>query len=88
MCSQLGILLNTMKRLLDVLRPRIESHLRSWSSCIPHGGNSAAIGERLSEVTVTLRAKFRNYMQAVVEKLSENVSVFAKLETTLPLFTS
>ncbi|CAM0944009.1 unnamed protein product [Alopecurus aequalis] len=70
--EDLGILLNTMKRLLDVLRPRIESHLRSWSSCIPHGGNSAAIGERLSEVTVTLRAKFRNYMQAVVEKLSEN----------------
>lgn len=64
-----------MKRLLDVLRPRIESHLKSWSSCIPNGGNSTAIGERLSEVTVTLRAKFRNYMQAVVEKLSENVSV-------------
>lgn len=42
---------------------------------MPNGGNSAAIGERLSEVTVTLRAKFRNYMQAVVEKLSENVSV-------------
>jgi hypothetical protein len=28
---------------------------------------------------VTLRAKFRNYMQAVVEKLSENVSVFLRL---------
>jgi hypothetical protein len=67
--------LNTLKRLLEVLRPRIESHLKSWSSCIPNGGNSAAIGEKLSEVTVTLRAKFRNYMQAVVEKLSENVSV-------------
>uniref|UniRef100_A0A0D9VLB6 Uncharacterized protein n=1 Tax=Leersia perrieri TaxID=77586 RepID=A0A0D9VLB6_9ORYZ len=70
--EDLGILLNTMKRLLDVLRPRIESHLKSWSSCIPNGGNTTAIGERLSEVTVTLRAKFRNYMQAVVEKLSEN----------------
>ncbi|KAM0873373.1 hypothetical protein ACQ4PT_038102 [Festuca glaucescens] len=74
--EDLGILLNTMKRLLDVLRPRIESHLRSWSSCIPNGGNTAAIGERLSEVTVTLRAKFRNYMQAVVEKLSENLQQF------------
>jgi len=70
--EDLGILLNTLKRLLDVLRPRIESHLKSWSSCIPNGGNSAAIGEKLSEVTVTLRAKFRNYLQAVVEKLSEN----------------
>ncbi|TVU28606.1 hypothetical protein EJB05_20129 [Eragrostis curvula] len=70
--EDLGILLNTMKRLIDVLRPRIESHLKSWSSCIPNGGNTVAIGERLSEVSVTLRAKFRNYMQAVVEKLSEN----------------
>ncbi|KAG8059356.1 hypothetical protein GUJ93_ZPchr0002g23236 [Zizania palustris] len=70
--EDLGILLNTMKRLLDVLRPRIESHLKSWSSCLPSGGNTTAIGERLCEVTVTLRAKFRNYMQAVVEKLSEN----------------
>ncbi|KAF8729856.1 hypothetical protein HU200_017314 [Digitaria exilis] len=70
--EDIGILLNTLKRLLDVLRPRIESHLKSWSSCIPNGGNSAASGEKLSEVTVTLRAKFRNYMQAVVEKLAEN----------------
>nr|CAB3448038.1 unnamed protein product [Digitaria exilis] len=73
--EDIGILLNTLKRLLDVLRPQIESHLKSWSSCIPNGGNSAASGEKLSEVTVTLRAKFRNYMQAVVEKLAENVSV-------------
>lgn len=47
---------------------------KSWGSCIPHGGNAVA-GECLSEVTVTLRAKFRNYLQAVVEKLMENVSI-------------
>lgn len=62
-----------MKRLLDVLRPKIEVILKSWGSCIPDGGTSAS-GERLSEVTVMLRAKFRNYLQAVVEKLTENVS--------------
>lgn len=62
-----------MKRLLDVLRPRIESQLKSWGSCIPDGSNSAT-GDRLSEVTVLLRAKFRNYLQAVVEKLAESVS--------------
>lgn len=61
-----------MKRLLDVLRPKIELMLKSWGSCIPDGGTSAS-GERLSEVTVMLRAKFRNYLQAVVEKLAENV---------------
>lgn len=68
-----------MKRLLDVLRPRVEAQLKSWGSCIPDGsggggGGATAPGERLSEVTVLLRAKFRNYLQAVVEKLAENVS--------------
>ncbi|KAL6997388.1 hypothetical protein U1Q18_007515 [Sarracenia purpurea var. burkii] len=69
--DELGILLNSMKRMLDVLRPRIEHQFKSWGSCIPDGGNTAP-GERLSEVTVMLRTKFRNYLQAVVEKLAEN----------------
>ncbi|KAK9063154.1 hypothetical protein SSX86_017024 [Deinandra increscens subsp. villosa] len=69
---ELGILLNSMKRMLDVLRPKIELQLKSWGSCcVPDGGNVAP-GERLSEVTVMLRSKFRNYLQAVVEKLAEN----------------
>ncbi|KAJ4964028.1 hypothetical protein NE237_023967 [Protea cynaroides] len=72
--DELGILLNSMKRMLDVLRPRIETQLKSCGSCIPDGGN-AVPGERLSEVTVMLRAKFRNYLQAVVEKLAENTRV-------------
>lgn len=61
-----------MKRMLDVLRHKIETQIKSWGSCIPDGGNTTP-GERLSEVTVMLRAKFRNYLQAVVEKLAENV---------------
>ncbi|KAL1201250.1 hypothetical protein V5N11_031031 [Cardamine amara subsp. amara] len=69
--DELGILLNSMKRMLDVLRPNIEAKFKAWSSCIPDGGN-AAPGDRLSEVTVMLRAKFRSYLQAVVEKLVEN----------------
>ncbi|KAK9284724.1 hypothetical protein L1049_023901 [Liquidambar formosana] len=72
--DELGILVNSMKRMLDVLRPKIETHLKSWASCIPDGGN-AVPGERLSEITVMLRAKFRNYLQAVVEKLAENTRV-------------
>ncbi|GMI89641.1 hypothetical protein like AT4G24610 [Hibiscus trionum] len=72
--DELGILLNSMKRMLDVLRPKIEAQFKSWGSCIPDGGNTAP-GERLSEVTVMLRTKFRGYLQAVVEKLAENVSV-------------
>ncbi|XP_054789232.1 uncharacterized protein LOC129294776 [Prosopis cineraria] len=72
--DELGILLNSMKRMLDVLRPRVESHFKSWGSCIPNVGNIAP-GERLSEVTVMLRAKFRNYVQAIVEKLAENTKL-------------
>ena len=66
--------MNSMKRMLDVLRPKIEAQFKSWGSCIPDCGN-AVPGERLSEVTVMLRAKFRNYLQAVVEKFAENVSI-------------
>ncbi|CAH8364024.1 unnamed protein product [Eruca vesicaria subsp. sativa] len=69
--DELGILLNTMKRMLDVLRPNIEPQFKAWSSCIPDGGNEAP-GDRLSEVTVMLRAKFRSYLQAVVERLVQN----------------
>ncbi|KAF8086211.1 hypothetical protein N665_0632s0031 [Sinapis alba] len=69
--KELGILLNTMKRMLDVLRPDIEAQFKAWSSCIRDGGNTAP-GDRLSEVTVMLRANFRSYLQAVVERLVQN----------------
>ncbi|KAB2040628.1 hypothetical protein ES319_D02G097300v1 [Gossypium barbadense] len=72
--DELGILLNSMKRMLDVLRPKIETQFKSWGSCIPEGGNKAP-GEHLSEVTVMLRTKFRGYLQAVVEKLAENTKL-------------
>ncbi|KAK4747499.1 hypothetical protein SAY87_014085 [Trapa incisa] len=78
--DELGILLNSMKRMLDTLRPRLETKFRSWASCMPINGNTAP-GDRLSEVAVMLRTKFRNYLQAVVEKLAENT----KLQATTKL---
>ncbi|KAF5749744.1 hypothetical protein HS088_TW03G00069 [Tripterygium wilfordii] len=72
--DELGIFLNSLKRLLDVLRPKIEAQLKSWSSCIPDGGNTVT-GECLSEITVMLRAKFRSYVQAVGEKLADNTKI-------------
>ncbi|KAH1096929.1 hypothetical protein J1N35_013850 [Gossypium stocksii] len=63
-----------MKRMLNVLRPKIETQFKSWGSCIPEGGKTAP-GEHLSEVTVMLRTKFRGYLQAVVEKLAENTKL-------------
>lgn len=79
---QLGILLNSFKWMLDVLRPKIEAQLKSWGSCTIDGGN-AAPGEYLSEVTVMLRTKFRNYLQAVVEKLAENVGTLQSGNTLI-----
>ncbi|KAH9712769.1 hypothetical protein KPL71_020147 [Citrus sinensis] len=78
--DELGILLNSMKRMLDVLWPKIESQFKSWSSCIADGGN-AVVGEHLSEITVMMRAKFRNYLLAVVEKFVENT----KMQSTTKL---
>ncbi|KAG7535580.1 hypothetical protein ISN45_Aa08g029930 [Arabidopsis thaliana x Arabidopsis arenosa] len=72
--NELGVLLNSMKRVLDILRPSIENRFKSWNSYIPDGENRV-LGERLSEVTVLLRSKFRSYMQALVEKLAENTRI-------------
>ncbi|KAF6138861.1 hypothetical protein GIB67_018592 [Kingdonia uniflora] len=69
--QELGVLLNSMRRILDILRPRIEIQFKSWGSCV-HGDGNVVPGECLSEITVMLRAKFRNYLQAVVERLAEN----------------
>ncbi|CAN6567895.1 unnamed protein product [Malus baccata var. baccata] len=69
--NELGILLNSMKRTLDVLWPHIESQLMARSSCIRDG---YATGEHLNDVSALLRTKLRTYRLAIVEKLYENVS--------------
>ncbi|KAJ4828822.1 hypothetical protein Tsubulata_041098 [Turnera subulata] len=72
--DELGVLLNSMKRMLDSSLPKIETQLKSWASCIPDDSNTVA-GESLSEITVMLRTKFRSYVRAVVEKLLENTNI-------------
>ncbi|KAL3630223.1 hypothetical protein CASFOL_023207 [Castilleja foliolosa] len=72
--AELGVVLNSMKRMLDILRPQIESQLKSWGSCMPESGNMV-LGERLSEITVMIRSKFRAYVQAVIDKLVENTKL-------------
>ena len=63
-----------MKRMRDELMPQIERKLNSMASaCMTDEG--PARGEYLNEVTLVLRAKFRSYLHAVVEKLAENVSI-------------
>ncbi|KAL9241380.1 hypothetical protein vseg_015499 [Gypsophila vaccaria] len=69
--AELGIVLNSLRRMLDVLFPKIEAQLKTWSVFMVDAGNGVP-GERLTEVTIMLRTKFRNLTQAVTEKLLEN----------------
>ncbi|CAH9139344.1 unnamed protein product [Cuscuta epithymum] len=78
--NELGILLNSMKRMLDVVRPQIEAQFKSWGSCLPDSSNVLP-GERISEITIMLRTKFKSYMQALMDKLVENT----KLQNTTKL---
>ncbi|KAL7143913.1 hypothetical protein ABFS83_08G223200 [Erythranthe nasuta] len=72
--TELGVLLNSMKRMLDILRPQIESQVKLWGQCIPESGNVVP-GESLSEITVMIRSKFRVYVQAVIDKLVANTKL-------------
>ncbi|XP_022758871.1 uncharacterized protein LOC111305517 [Durio zibethinus] len=71
--SQLGIFLNTVKRILDVLHCRVEDILKSWASYLPLTGDKKSLfGEQMNGITVMLRTKYKNYLQATVEKLVNN----------------
>ncbi|XWS75937.1 hypothetical protein CRYUN_Cryun01aG0134500 [Craigia yunnanensis] len=74
--SQLGIFLNTVKRILDVLHCRVEDVLKSWASYLPLTGDKKSLfGEQMNGITVMLRTKYKNYLQATVEKLVNNTQV-------------
>ncbi|KAJ8765656.1 hypothetical protein K2173_014778 [Erythroxylum novogranatense] len=72
--DELGILLNSMKWMLEVLGPEIETQLKSWSSCIPEGENDVT-GECLREIKVMLKSKFKSYQRAIGEMLVENTKL-------------
>ncbi|GAY56183.1 hypothetical protein CUMW_169910, partial [Citrus unshiu] len=72
--SQLGTFLNTIKRILDILHCRVEDILKSWASCLPAVGDKKSLfGEQMNGVTVLLRTKYKNYLQAIVEQLVSNM---------------
>ncbi|KAI5662135.1 hypothetical protein M9H77_21458 [Catharanthus roseus] len=71
---QLGTFLNTIKRILDVLHCRIEDILKAWALYLPvNGEKKSSFGEQMNGVTVLLRTKYKNYMQAIVVKLASNI---------------
>ncbi|KAL6330362.1 hypothetical protein AAG906_040290 [Vitis piasezkii] len=72
--NQLGTFLNTIKRILDVLHCRIEDILKSWASYLPViGDRKSLFGEQMNAITVLLRTKYKNYIQATVGKLVNNM---------------
>ncbi|GAB4859291.1 hypothetical protein Ancab_010753 [Ancistrocladus abbreviatus] len=72
--TQLGTFLNTVKRILEVLHCRVEDILKSWASCLPiTGDRKSSFGEQMNGITVLLRTKYKNYMQAIVAKLYSNM---------------
>lgn len=72
---QLGTFLNTIKRILDVLHCKVEDILKSWASYLPVVGDKKSLfGEQMNAITVLLRTKYKNYMQATVVELVNNVS--------------
>ncbi|MQL78322.1 hypothetical protein Taro_010762, partial [Colocasia esculenta] len=71
--DQLGTFLNTVKRMLDVLHGKVEQLLRSWESALTVVGDGKSVfGEQMNGITVMLRKKYKNYVQAIVEKLVRN----------------
>lgn len=66
-----------MTRMLEILRPEIETKLNSWSSCMPNNRDTTK-EDCFNEISVMLRVKFRSYLHAIVEKLAENVSTHWK----------
>lgn len=71
----MGTFLNTIKRILDVLHIRVEGILKSWASYMPVVGDKKSLfGEQMNGITVLLRTKYKNYLQATVGKLICNVS--------------
>ncbi|KAM1358883.1 hypothetical protein ACFX15_045092 [Malus domestica] len=81
--SQLGTFLNTVKRILDVLHCKVEDILKAWASFLPAMGDNkkSLFGEQMNGITVLLRTKYKNYLQATVGKLLSNVQ--ANRNTTL-----
>ncbi|KAK7320248.1 hypothetical protein VNO77_29560 [Canavalia gladiata] len=72
--DQLGIFLNTIKRILDVLHCRVEDILNSWASCLPAMGDKKTLfGEQINGVTVLLRTKYKTYLQAIIGNLVNNM---------------
>ncbi|KAI3947628.1 hypothetical protein MKX01_034293 [Papaver californicum] len=68
--GELGVFMNSIKRMIDMLRPGIETQLKLWSSSIPSGG-SMVPGERLSEITVQNVTKLKKILQEFKETVIE-----------------
>ncbi|KAL0751934.1 hypothetical protein Bca101_033937 [Brassica carinata] len=72
--KELGVFLNSMKRVLGTLRSSTEERFQEWNSYLSDK-KKRVLGEQLSQVTVLLKSKFKCYTQALVVKLVENMRI-------------
>lgn len=79
---QLGTFVNTIKRILDVLHGRIENMMKSQALSLT-GDNKTVYGEQMNGIVVLLRKKYKNYIQAIVEKLITNVSLVCNIRKNI-----
>lgn len=80
---QLGIFLNTVKRILDVLHCRVEDILNSWASCLPVMGDKKLFGEQMNGITVLLRTRYKTYLQAIIGNIVNNVRNSSRLHFSM-----
>ncbi|KAI0492413.1 hypothetical protein KFK09_026684 [Dendrobium nobile] len=70
--NELGIFLNTMKRILDVHHCRVEEILKSAASFWTLATENENFGERTNGITIMLRTNYKNYKQAIIKMLVNN----------------
>ncbi|XP_020576608.1 uncharacterized protein LOC110022142 isoform X2 [Phalaenopsis equestris] len=70
--NELGVFLNTMKRILDGHHCRIEENLKSSASFWTLSNKNESFGERTNGITIMLRTNYKNYKQAIIRMLVDN----------------
>ncbi|KAH0450822.1 hypothetical protein IEQ34_021514 [Dendrobium chrysotoxum] len=83
--NELGIFLNTMKRILDLHHCRVEDILKSAASFWTLASENENFGERTNGITIMLRTNYKNYKQAIIKMLVNNVCLLHPCSTSVYL---
>ncbi|KAG0503377.1 hypothetical protein HPP92_003449 [Vanilla planifolia] len=70
--KELGIFLNTMKRIVDVHHCKVEDALKSAASFLILSNGKENFGDRMSGFAIMSRTKYKNYKQSIIKMLVNN----------------